>query len=41
MVINYFHIKGIAIPPSETDAPLIGYSDAMLSPSIPLKSFQF
>jgi hypothetical protein len=41
MVIRDFHIKGIAIPPSETNAPLIVYTDTMLTFSIPLESFQF
>ncbi len=40
MVISDFHIKGIALPPFETDAPLIIDPNAVLSFPIPFKRFQ-
>jgi len=40
MVIYYFNIFGTGFRPSEADAPLTVYSDAVLSGSITLERFQ-
>jgi hypothetical protein len=40
MIVNDFDIKGITVPPLETDAPLIIHSNAMLPASIFPKAFQ-
>jgi len=40
MVVCDFHLIGVSILPDETKAPLIIYSDAVLSGPIALKFFQ-
>lgn len=40
MVVDDFHIVGVAIPPNETDAILIIDSDAMLALALAVQSLQ-
>jgi len=40
VVIRYFHVEGIAIPPHEAYAELIVDSDAMLSHAVPAQLLQ-
>jgi hypothetical protein len=40
MIIDNFHIVRVRVLPTETDAPLVIHSDAVLAFAVALQSFQ-
>jgi hypothetical protein len=40
MIINHFHIKGVAVTPNKTDAPLVVDANAPLAFPVPGKPFK-
>jgi hypothetical protein len=40
MVVNYFHVMGVAITPDEANPELIVNPDTVLSRPVPLEGFQ-
>jgi len=40
VVVDDFHVVGVAVAPAKADSPLLGYPDAVLPVSITAKSFE-